>query len=565
MQNPKRSRCQTITGSLLALTLGVGMSLAPPAQARAAPTPSQPPTTAAGSPTPTPSPAETAKPGKSPASTAPSGGSTSSAPSPNASASPGPSSLPTPETSPTTEQKTRQVAPNAAGRAAAETMNDAIAAKWKTEGGKNGYLGDVRGSQQNVDGGTYQEFQHGVIGWTSKTGAHALTGPIYDRWKALGNSTTGFPTTDISRTTSGTVRASFQKMLIVDSRYGAHLVKGRVLEKYEAEGAEKGFLGAPKTDEISNKTKRNYVSYFDGGAVTYSSAAGGHEIHGRIYTEWMDLDGPNGQLGVPVTDEYTSGKARVSRFAAGAIVHTSKTGSNAVWGALYREYSKRGLATSDLGVPRARERKIDGVWTQEFWEARLDYYRSGSRTRVHVNANVYEVKSSDVRYTYRPGCPVGPSQLKKVRMNYLGYDGRVHRGTMILRKDAVNRTVDAFSKGAWGKFALYQLSNPDKYKGVDTVQMKANNTSAFNCRKVVGNPYAQSPHSYGRAVDINTVQNPYYDGKKWYPSNGKEWIKKRTGKGVLTGKDPMTKGMTSNGYFWGAWWKDKDYQHFQIN
>lgn len=95
--------------------------------------------------------------------------------------------------------------------------------------------------------------------------------------------------------------------------------------------------------------------------------------------------------------------------------------------------------------------------------------------------------------------------------------------------------------------------------------MKANNTSGFNCRKVVGNPYAQSPHSYGRAVDINTVQNPYYDGKKWYPSNGKKWIKKRTGKGVLTGRDPMTKGMTSNGYFWGAWWYDKDYQHFQIN
>lgn len=443
-------------------------------------------------------------------------------------------------------------------------MNAAIAAKYKKEGGKSGYLGDLVGGQKNVNGGAYQEFQNGMIGWTSRTGAHALTGPIYDKWKDVGNSTTGFPTTDIKRTSPDTVRASFQKMLIVDSRFGAHFVKGRILEKYEDEGAEKGFLGAPTTDELA-KRNGTYVSYFSSGAIGHSRAGGSHEIHGQIFGTWDELGGPDGRLGVPITDEYGSGIARVSRFTNGAIVHTAKTGSHPVWGAIYDDYAKRGLAVSDLGVPRSRERKIDGVWTQDFWHGRLDYYSSGSKTRVHLNDNVYSVSSSDVRYTYRSGCPVGRSQLKKVRMNYLGYDNRVHRGTLILRSDAVKRTVDAFSKGGWGKFALYQLSNPDKYKGVDTVQMKANNTSGFNCRKVVGNPYAQSPHSYGRAVDINTVQNPYYDGKKWYPSNGKKWIKKRTGKGVLTGRDPMTKGMTSNGYFWGAWWYDKDYQHFQIN
>ncbi len=561
MENPKRSTRGTIAGGLAAMTLGASLSLAPLAQSWAAPapTPADSPTPSAGSASPAPGVTERATSSNSPKSPAPS---PDSSVSPDPSVSPGSSG--SPQTSASKDSNARQAAPQDAEMVAGEEMNDAIAAKYEKEGGKNGYLGDLRGSQQNVDGGAYQEFQNGMIGWTPTTGAYAISGPIYGRWKELGNSTTGFPITDIKRTTSGTTRVSFQKMLIVDSRFGAHFVKGKILEKYEDEGAEKGFLGAPTTDELA-KGKGNYVSYFSSGAIGHSRAGGSHEIHGRIVGEWEEVGGPDGRLGVPITDEYGSGTARVSRFANGAIVHTAKTGSHVVWGAIYREYSKRGLAVSDLGVPRDREKKIDGVWTQDFWNARLDYSSRGSSIRVHVNRGVYGVGTSDVRYTYRSGCPVGRSQLKKVRMNYQGYDGSVHRGTIILRDDAVNRTVDAFSKGAWGKFALYQLSNPDKYKGVDTVQMKANNTSAFNCRKVVGNPYAQSPHSYGRAVDINTVQNPYYDGKKWYPSNGTKWIKKRTGKGVLTGNDPMTKGMTSNGYFWGAWWYDKDYQHFQIN
>ena len=68
MQNPKRSPCATITGSLLALTLGLSMSLAPLSGAWAAPTPGPPSTPATGSPTPTPSATGKTNPLESPAS-----------------------------------------------------------------------------------------------------------------------------------------------------------------------------------------------------------------------------------------------------------------------------------------------------------------------------------------------------------------------------------------------------------------------------------------------------------------------------------------------------------------
>ena len=73
--------------------------------------------------------------------------------------------------------------------------------------------------------------------------------------------------------------------------------------------------------------------------------------------------------------------------------------------------------------------------------------------------------------------------------------------------------------------------------------MKANNSSGFNCRKVVGNPYRQSPHSYGIAIDVNPVQNPYRDVKgKWWPSNGKSYIDRTPRRfGMLTKKSHLTK------------------------
>ena len=56
--------------------------------------------------------------------------------------------------------------------------------------------------------------------------------------------------------------------------------------------------------------------------------------------------------------------------------------------------------------------------------------------------------------------------------------------------------------------------------------MAANNTSAFNCRKVVGNPYRISQHSYGNAIDINTVRNPYVVGSRVYPAFAATYLRR---------------------------------------
>lgn len=50
--------------------------------------------------------------------------------------------------------------------------------------------------------------------------------------------------------------------------------------------------------------------------------------------------------------------------------------------------------------------------------------------------------------------------------------------------------------------------------------MKDNNTSGFNYRIVKGSKVL-SAHSYGMAIDINPMQNPYVKGKTIQPSGAK--------------------------------------------
>lgn len=197
------------------------------------------------------------------------------------------------------------------------------------------------------------------------------------------------------------------------------------------------------------------------------------------------------------------------------------------------------------------------------WEAS----KSHLITRIRaLSPTVSETTAADVAKTYRAGCPTGPSQLQTIAMNYYGMDRRMHRGVMIVRADLTSKAIRSFSRALAKGQPIYSMRNPNDFDGNDPRQMEANNTSGFNCRKVVGNPYRQSPHSYGIAIDVNTVQNPYRDARgKWWPANGKPYIKRTPKKtGMLNQYSTLTRQLGSEGYFWGGrWYPGRDYQHFQ--
>ena len=195
--------------------------------------------------------------------------------------------------------------------------------------------------------------------------------------------------------------------------------------------------------------------------------------------------------------------------------------------------------------------------------------RTGTRTvkRVAVlNPTVTATTAAEVEKTYRKGCPVGRSKLSTITMNYYGRDKLMHRGVLIIRTDLVPEIKRSFQKGLDARFPIAKMDNPNVYGGNDPKQMEANNTSGFNCRKVVGNPYAQSPHSYGTAIDVTPVQNPYRDSRgKWWPENGKSYIDRTPLRfGMLSAGSSLTKQLRSDGFFWGGLWNPgRDYQHFE--
>lgn len=546
-----------------ALTLGIASALIITGTAVADPTPTPTPTvTPSATPTPqTPAPSPTQTPSQTPT--------PSTDPTPSATVPP--SETPTPSATPT---PTPTVTPMARGRF---QVKSPILSYYKKLGGPRGKLGEPTSDQfvagRNV---TVQRFKNGNIYWRKDVGHTHVMSAHLAKYGQFGfeHGFMGVPVKGEFRGNDGRSRLNWFEggtTIIKHPKHGTHEVHGLIRNKWHSLGAE-GYYGAPTTDEFKgNDRGRSRLSWFAGPdgprTIIWTPGIGTHEVRGRIRDTWHAFGGEGGALGAPTSDEFTGQNgARVSRFERGLIIWTPSTGARAVFGALLANYSTRGWEGGDLGAPTSNEWRFRDGWGQDFQNGRLLFMDNGSyRTQVRTNPYVRSVRAEDVKHTYRKGCPVGPSNLRVVEMNHLGYDGRIKRGQLIVHRDTVGRVTRAFGSSQWESFPINRMSNPNVWRGKDVPMMEANNTSAFNCRPVVGNPYRMSPHSYGRAVDINTQQNPYFDGRRWYPSNGSRWIRQRHGKGVLTGRDPMTRGMQANGFFWGGNWASKDYHHFQVN
>jgi D-alanyl-D-alanine carboxypeptidase len=181
-------------------------------------------------------------------------------------------------------------------------------------------------------------------------------------------------------------------------------------------------------------------------------------------------------------------------------------------------------------------------------------------------ATVQPVTAAELGTTWRPGCPVEPEQLRRVDVNYVGFDGQTHRGQLIVHEDLASDVIAIFEQ-------LYRLGYPvDKMQTVDhypdaddELSMEDNNTSAFNCRRIPGSD-EWSPHAYGRAIDINTLLNPcLYASGYFEPQNAAAYLdRSRTDPGLLHVGDPAVHAFTDRGWRWGGeWTAPLDYQHFE--
>ena len=79
--------------------------------------------------------------------------------------------------------------------------------------------------------------------------------------------------------------------------------------------------------------------------------------------------------------------------------------------------------------------------------------------------------------------------------------------------------VTVFRKLYAAKFPLQRMELVSNYGGDDDKSMAANNSSGFNCRTVAGTD-RWSQHSFGAALDLNPIQNPYVTDSGVLPTAG---------------------------------------------
>jgi len=126
------------------------------------------------------------------------------------------------------------------------------------------------------------------------------------------------------------------------------------------------------------------------------------------------------------------------------------------------------------------------------------------------------VKERMVGSSWHRGCPVGRAGLRQVRVNYWDYQGYRRRGELVAATGAAGAMGAALAEMYQRGLPIRAMYRVDRFGWSDRVHggndygsMSAGNTSAFNCRDVVGKPGVRSPHSYGRSLDVNTWENPY--------------------------------------------------------
>jgi poly-gamma-glutamate synthesis protein (capsule biosynthesis protein) len=167
--------------------------------------------------------------------------------------------------------------------------------------------------------------------------------------------------------------------------------------------------------------------------------------------------------------------------------------------------------------------------------------------------------------SWHRGCPVGFADLRLLTVTHWGFDGAVRRGRLVVNRDAATAMLRAMH-------ALYRLHYPirqmrlvDAYGAADHRSMAADNTSAFNCRFVAGSGGVWSEHAYGRAIDLNPLENPYVTESGYVspPAGAPFADRSRRAPGMIHRGGPVVDAFGAVGWEWGGNWPwPRDYQHF---
>ncbi len=170
---------------------------------------------------------------------------------------------------------------------------------------------------------------------------------------------------------------------------------------------------------------------------------------------------------------------------------------------------------------------------------------------------------------WHPGCPVALDDLRLLTFRYWGFDGLVHDGPMVVNVSAAKDVLWVFHRLFIARFPIRHVAlNYGYVPGQYNPNTKSDTTSSFDCRPAITTSGATgifSQHSYGLAIDVNSLENPEIasDGtvanrySRPYADRSKDLL------GMIHAGDVVVRAFAHIGWGWGGYWSSmKDYMHF---
>ena len=186
--------------------------------------------------------------------------------------------------------------------------------------------------------------------------------------------------------------------------------------------------------------------------------------------------------------------------------------------------------------------------------------------RSSISALTAQERAAMTPSVWRPGCPVSLNSLRMVRVSHWNFAGRARTGRLVVNRDAAADAVAIMRDLYAAKFPIRWMVPIERFRGSDFRSIEADNTSAFNCRYVDGTT-RWSNHAYGRAIDINPVENPYVSRGRTSHRASVPFVKRTPARpGMIVEGDAATRAAAAAGWGWGGRWSGaKDYQHISAS
>ena len=160
---------------------------------------------------------------------------------------------------------------------------------------------------------------------------------------------------------------------------------------------------------------------------------------------------------------------------------------------------------------------------------------------------------------------ITPADLRYVQVPIFGFDGQEQLGELIVHESVAQEVEEIFIEIFQARFPIEKMHLIENYGADDTASMEDNNSSAFCYRLAVAKPGILSKHSFGLAIDVNPLYNPYVKKELILPKSGARFVDRTINqKGMVLPGDPCHTAFCKRGWTWGGGWPDRqDYQHFE--